>query len=99
MSKPLKAGTVDDFASSLAACIDQAMRNEWQARKGENLPESGPGVQDRQILFAAIAQGVLKFLADHVDDLVTSDDSGDGGLSTHHHRMAFQVDTYREPLP
>lgn len=99
MSNPLKSGTVDDFASSLTAYLDQAMQNEWLAVKGEALPTSGPGVEDRRILFAAIAQGVLKFLADHGDDLVTSENSGDGGLTTHHHTMAFTVDTFRTPLP
>jgi hypothetical protein len=99
MSSPLKAGTVDDFASSLAAYLDKAMQNEWQARKGEELPKDGPGAEDRKILFAAIAQGVLKFLADHGGDLVTTDESGDGGRTTHHHAMAFQVDTYRKDLP
>jgi hypothetical protein len=101
MTNPLKAGTVDNFASSLAAYIDQAMHNEWQAVKGVPLPDSDPGVKDRQILFAAIAQGVMKFLADHGGDLITTDDSGDGGITTHHHTMAFTVDpnTYRAPLP
>lgn len=99
MSSPLKAGTLDDFTSSLAAYIDTAMQNEWQARKGERLPETGPGVEDRRILFAAIAQGVMKFLADHAGDLVTTEASGDGGLTTHRHAMAFQVDSYRTPLP
>jgi hypothetical protein len=34
-----------------------------------------------------------------VGDLVTTDNSGDGGLTNHHHTMAFTVDTYRTPLP
>lgn len=99
MADPLKAGTVDDFASSLASYIDTAMNNEWLAVKGEALPSGDQGAGDRRILFAAIAQGVLKFLADHGADLITTDDSGDGGLTSHHHTMAFTVDTYRTPLP
>jgi hypothetical protein len=99
MVDELKAGTVDDFESSLAAYIDQAMQNEWLAVKKQPMPNSGPGVTDRQILFAAIAQGVLKFLVDHGGDLITSTDSGDGGLTTHRHTMAFSVGNYREPLP
>jgi hypothetical protein len=97
MTESLKAGTVDDFTSSLASYMDTAMKNEWLAVKGESLPEQGSA--DRQILFAAIAQGVMKFLADHLADLVTTDASGDGGVTTHHHAMAFGVDTYRSPLP
>ena len=99
MANALKAGTADDFASSLASYIDQAMRNEWLAVKGEALPTGDQGADDRRILFAAIAQGVLKFLADHVGDLITTDDSGDAGLSTHHHAMAFTADVFRTPLP
>jgi hypothetical protein len=99
MSNPLKAGTVDNFASSLAAYIDQAMQNEWQAVKGEPLPSSDQGAEDRKILFAAIAQGVMKFLGDHVGDLITTTESEDGGLTNHRHSMAFTVDTYRTPLP
>jgi len=99
MANALKAGTVANFASSLAAYIDQAMKNEWLAVKGEPLPTGDQGADDRKILFAAIAQGVLKFLADHRDDLITTDESGDGGLTNHHHTMAFTVDTYRTPLP
>jgi len=97
MTASLKAGTVDDFTSSLASYMDTAMKNEWLAVKGESLPEQGAA--DRQILFAAIAQGVMKFLADHLGDLVTTEESGDGGVTTHHHAMAFGVDTYRSPLP
>jgi hypothetical protein len=99
MSTPLKAGTLDDFPASLAAYISTAMDNEWLAVKGEVLPTSGPGVDDRKILFAAIGQGVMKFLADNLANLVTSTDSGDAGLTTHYHTMAFSVDTYRDPLP
>jgi hypothetical protein len=98
MANALKAGTVNDFANSLASYIDKAMQNEWQAVKGEALP-AGQGEDDRKILFAAIAQGVLKFLADHGGDLITSDETADGDLSPHHHTMAFTVDDYRTPLP
>jgi hypothetical protein len=98
MANALKAGQTDDIAGSLAQYIDTAMKNEWRLTKGEELPQD-EGSQDRQILFAAIAQGVLKFLEDHRVDLVTTDDSGDSGMTTHHHAMAFTVGTYRTPLP
>jgi len=99
MSNPLKAGTVEDFAASLASYIDAAMKAEWYAVKGEYLPTGDQGSEDRKILFAAIAQGVMHFLGDHVNDLITTTNSGDGGLTNHHHTMAFTVDTYRTPLP
>ncbi len=99
MSTPLKAGTLDDFSASLASYMNTAMANEWLAVKGEVLPTSGPGVDDRKILFAAVAQGMMKFLADNLANLITSTDSAGAGPTTHHHTMAFSVDTYRDPLP
>jgi hypothetical protein len=99
MANQLKAGQTDNMADSLAQYIDTAMKNEWEKTKGEKLPKDDQGAQDRQILFAAIAQGVLKFLEDHRVDLITTDDSGDSGMTTHHHAMAFTVGTYRPDLP
>jgi len=90
----LKAGTADDFSASLAAYMERAMQNEWRAVKGEGLP-AGLGVQDRRILFAAIAQGVLKFLYDHRHDISSTPDGG----ASHQHKLEFGVITYRSPLP
>jgi hypothetical protein len=95
MASALRAGTVAEFANSLASYIDDAMQNEWQAVKGSPLP-SGLGEEDRRILFAAIAQGVLKFLFDHRADLITTSTGGGG---SHTHTMNFTVTTYRTPLP
>lgn len=44
----LKAGTLDNFASSLADYIDQAMNAEWHAVKGEYLPKGDQGADDRK---------------------------------------------------
>lgn len=99
MANPLKAGTVDDLGSSLARFMDDAMKTEWQIVRGEALPDDA-GAKDRQILFAAIAQGLLRFLAQHKLDLVTTDEDGSGGgLGTHHHAMAFTVTGFRDPQP
>jgi hypothetical protein len=57
----LAAGTVADFEGSLAERIEDAFAGELYAVKGTQLPETG--VQERRILFCAIAQGVLAFLA------------------------------------
>lgn len=91
----LKAGTLVDFAGSMAAYIEQAMRNEWQAVKGTPLPSS-LGEEDRRILFAAVAQGVLKYLYDHRADIATTTANGGGA---HAHTLEFGVSTYRTPLP
>jgi hypothetical protein len=91
----LKAGTVEDFADSMAAYIEQAMRKEWQTMKRKALPTS-LGEEDRRILFAAIAQGVLKFLYDHRSSIATTAVKGD---ICHRHTLEFEVSGYRTPLP
>lgn len=93
MASALKAGTLDNFAGSLASYMEQAMQKEWQSVKGEPLP-GGLGEDDRRILFAAVAQGVLKFLYDHRADLVTGDEISSGS-GDHHHEMAFTISVYR----
>ena len=66
----LKAGSVADFSSSLAAAMEQAMKSEWQTVKGVALP--GQGEQDRRLLFVAIAQGLFDYLKAHEDELMTN---------------------------
>jgi hypothetical protein len=94
MAEDLRAGTLADFANSMAAYMERAMQNEWQAVKGYALPAS-IGAQDRRILFAAVAQGVLKYLLDHTNDLTTTQVSAE----THTHKLVFTVTAYRTPLP
>lgn len=90
----LRAGTFHDFANSMAAYIDEAMRAEWADAKGTPLP-AGLGADDRKILFAAIAQGVLKYLHHHLAaDIVTN--TRDGG--SHAHRLLFTVEAYQSEL-
>jgi len=71
----LKAGTVNDFANSMAAEMEAAMKSEWQAVKNTALP-GGAGEEDRKILFVAVARGVLKYLTDHRNDIQTSANEG-----------------------
>ena len=63
----LKAGTVADFANSMAQAIENAMKQEYKAVKNEDLPTMGQ--EDRRLLFAAIAQGVVRYLNDNPDAL------------------------------
>lgn len=75
----LKAGTVANFAGSLADAMDKAMQKEWQSVKGVALP--GQGQDDRRLLFAAISQGLFNFLKQHEDELmdnITIEDVGIG---------------------
>ena len=89
MAADLRTGSFDDLAGSLAGAIDDAMQEEWQAAKGEALP-GGPGEQDRHILFAAIAKGVLRYLHAHRADLETTKvkDTSSG----HRHHLDFGVE-------
>lgn len=86
----LKAGSAVSstaFANSMAAAIEDAMKAEWLAIKGEPMPSGPEGAQDRQMLFAAIAQGVLKYLSDHQQDIKTNNihDTSSG----HAHQLEF----------
>ena len=65
----LKAGSVADFGSSLAAAMEHAMQTEWQAVKGVALPNLG--VEDRRLLFVAIARGLFEYLKVHENELMT----------------------------
>lgn len=58
MAVGLKPGSVDDFPDSMAQAMELAFQSEWAAAKGE--PLLPVGEEDRRILFAAIAQGVVK---------------------------------------
>lgn len=63
---PLKAGTVTDFSGSMAEAMEQAFEAAWEAVKGESLPAAGR--DDRRLLLSAIAQGVVKHLAEQAGD-------------------------------
>lgn len=89
MATPLKAGSTDDFASSMAEAMFKAMQAEWQATYNTPLP-GGAGEMDRRILFAAVAQGMLGYLKAHLDDLVT--DVVHDTNSGHAHRLDFGVE-------
>ena len=84
----LKAGSFDDLADSMTGLIDAAMQEEWRAAKGEDLP-GGPGEEDRRILFAAVARGVLRYLYAHRAELLTNTvhDTSSG----HHHQLSFDL--------
>lgn len=77
----LKAGTVASLTGSMAQAMENAMEQEYLAVKGEALPAMG--AEDRQLLFAAIAQGVVRHLADNPDAFRVLVDTvgGDGEVS------------------
>jgi hypothetical protein len=65
---PLKGGTTADFSGSMAEAIEQAMDKEWQAVKGSALPAEG--ADDRKMLWAAIANGILDYLKANQNDII-----------------------------
>jgi hypothetical protein len=67
---PLKPGSLSDFSSSMAAAIEQAFQSEWNANK--DIP-MGADDTDRKIMFAAIAQGVIKHLQDEINSSLKID--------------------------
>ena len=90
MADPLLAGnrnSIDD--GSMTAYIEASMNQQWLEAHGENLPEQG--AEDRRILFAAVARGVLRYLYDHRDDLVTTLMHPEGIAGEHRHDAAFDL--------
>ena len=65
----LKAGSVADFGDSLAAAMEHAMQTEWHAVKDVALPNLG--MEDRRLLFVAIARGLFEYLKAHENEFVT----------------------------
>jgi hypothetical protein len=62
----LKPGTKGNLSGSMAEAIEKAFRAEWpKVMEGSDLPaETSP---DMQLLFTAIAQGVVKHLKENAD--------------------------------
>jgi hypothetical protein len=53
----------------LIEAMQAAFRDEWQASKGAPLPEAG--TEDRRLLFAAVAHGLLRYVDEHHDEVLT----------------------------
>jgi len=64
----LKAGSVSDFGASLAAAMEQAMKDEWLAVKGVPLPPQGE--DDRRLMLVAVARGLFVFLKAHQNEVM-----------------------------
>jgi hypothetical protein len=63
---PLKPGTIAtvDYKGSMAQAIEEAFKEEWLKVMGSAAPASNPQMQ---LLFIAIAKGVVRHLASHAD--------------------------------
>ncbi len=85
----LKPGSVNDMTNSMAQKIADYMESEWLvAYPGDKLPSQGR--LDRNVLFAAIAKGVLGYLHQNLDSLETTivKDTASG----HKHQLSFDLD-------
>jgi hypothetical protein len=84
----LKPGSIDDMANSMADRIDKAMQAEWPAAfPGQTLPDQGK--RDRQVMFVAIAKGVLGYLHDNLAALET--DVVKDTTAGHEHHLTFDL--------
>lgn len=87
----LRAGTVTGLdADTLAGRIDAEFVALWASLKDTDLPTDPAAVQDRRLMFVAIARGVLRYLHDHRTDVETTVESA-GGLTggEHDHSLDF----------
>jgi hypothetical protein len=90
----LKAGTVQSFRGTLGEAIEAAFAAEMMAVKGQPLPDFG--VEERRILFAAVAQAVLGYLKKHEAELLVRGPSLPSG--THVSVGAPSLTVTRGPL-
>jgi len=61
----------------LTDAIELAYETEWKAIKPNPLPTAGK--DDRRLIFAGVARGVLQYLSDHHDELINSINATDQG--------------------
>ena len=93
----LKAGNLPDLQlDSLGGRMDAEFKNLWRLHKRDIvLPDDSATRLDRQLMFAAIARGMLRYLEDHETDIETnsvsvSDTNGDGTFGSHQHHLNFE---------
>ena len=68
---PIKPGTLDDFANSMAAEIETQLDALLTADGLPGLPmDPSQETRDRRRLFVAIARGVVQHLHDHESSIV-----------------------------
>lgn len=88
----LKAGTVSNLETdSLAGRMDAEFVSLWASLKDEesSLPDDERAIEDRRLLFVAIARGILDYLHTHRGDIATTEEPA-GGIGTEHdHQLEF----------
>jgi hypothetical protein len=84
----LKAGTIQDYGNSMAEAMEEAFLEEWPRIMSDNQPKPKPNDQ-MKLLFIAMAQGVVRHLADHPESFGVSISSNAG----HSHSASVTVQT------
>jgi hypothetical protein len=56
--------------NELTDAIDKAFGTEWTNSKGGTAPDAGK--DDRRLMFAAVARGILEYLSAHQSDFIAS---------------------------
>lgn len=64
----------EEWNNSMAKAMDEALEKEWLALEGTPLPEEGK--VHRQMLLAAICQGILRHLKDAAEESFVVEDVG-----------------------
>jgi hypothetical protein len=64
---PLKAGTVTSFANSMAAAMENALKEEWRRTFARDMPNSEMQVYWR-VLLVGVAQGIVRHLKEQAQD-------------------------------
>jgi hypothetical protein len=77
---PIKAGTVVDMSGSMALAIENALRHEWpNVMRSSSSFDSNPQLK---LLCVAVAQGVVRYLAEHPNDFKVKVHTSGSGNST-----------------
>jgi hypothetical protein len=89
---PLKPGTIatEYYTGSMAKAIEDAFKEEWPKVMGSAAPDSNPQMQ---LLFIAIAKGVVRHLAAHADAFKVNVTFDGTSFST-----AIQIEIQEPPL-
>lgn len=87
----LQAGNLPDLQiDSLGGRMDDEFRALWSQYKPDiTLPNDATAKLDRQLMFLAIARGMLRYLEDHKGDIETTEEEAGGNGTEHDHEIEF----------
>ena len=86
----LMAGTVTNLQTdTLAGAMDAEFVSLWSSLKDTDLPTDARAIEDRRLMFVAIARGLLGYLHNHRSDIETTAESAGGGGAEHDHQLEF----------